>query len=217
MHDLRKMAGIAGIVWGVSNAVLGFSTGQPPELDASGGEIRQFLTDGRGTYLAALAVFGLTLPLLFLFAAELGRRLRRDGHEAVADVLQPAVATLVTGMAFGYVLMVPFIFGDGLGSAATVGMLRYAYVLTFVMTMIGGIGGATLMASVSVGQKGAGAIISRLLAGVVMVAAVGGLVSPAVAMLGGLGLLVVLVWAAVVGIALLREPAAETDPSFATA
>jgi hypothetical protein len=156
-------------------------------------------------YLAAIAVFGVTLPLLFVFGAGLIVQLRDRDRGFAATVSHLALATLVTGMALAYLLLLPFLFGDGLGADATDGMLRYAYVLTFVVSMVGTIGGAAFIAAVSVGQSGAAAIASRVVAGLMVVSSVGGLVNPGMAMVGGLGFFAMTIWSVVVGVAMWRD------------
>jgi hypothetical protein len=217
MHNTTKLAGAAGVIWATTNAVLGFSTGQPPALDASGADIAEYLTDGRVVYLAAVAVWGATLPLLFVFAGELLRRTSARGGSVAPSLFHPAVATLVTGTTLSYLLMVPFLFGDGLGGDATEGMLRYAYVLTFVVSMIGNIGGAVLIAAASDVQSPGARTVSRVVAGLVGACSVGGLVNPSVAMIGGLGFLVVAVWSMVVGIGLVRDRASVPHAAMAAA
>lgn len=208
MSNSSKVAGIAGILWAVTNSVLGFGTGQPPELDSSGREIADYLADGRSVYLAAVAAFGATLPLLFVFVGGLVRRTR--DHEgalrggAATVLIQPALATMVIGTALAYLALLPFIYGDGLGSDASDGLLRYAYVFTFVASMIGNIGGAVLIAAASTAQSASARTASLVVAGVVGVSGVGGLVNPDVALLGGLGLMAIAIWTVVVSIGMLR-------------
>lgn len=55
MGNTTKLAGVAGITWASANVALGFGTGQPSKLDASGDEIASYLANSRGAYLAALA------------------------------------------------------------------------------------------------------------------------------------------------------------------
>lgn len=217
MRNISKLAGVAGIGWAASNTLLGFSTGQPPEIDASGEEIRTYLADGRGVYLAAAAVFAATLPLLFVFTAELGHRVRVAGHRLAASVMQPAITTLVFGTTLAYLLLLPFILGDGLGSDASDGLVRYAYLSTFVVSMIGNIGGAVLLAAVSTAQQGRARLATRALATVVAVVAVGGLVIPTLTVIGGLGLLAIAVWSVVVGIGMMRESVGMTHAALAAA
>ncbi len=217
MRNTTKLAGAAGIIWATTNAIAAFSTGQPPALDASGADIASYLADHRGVYLTAVAIFGATLPLLFVFAGELRHRVRTEVDGVTASVVNHAVAALVIGTTLAYVLLVPFIFGDGLGTEVTDVMLRYAYVLTFLVSMIGNIGGATLIAAASGLQPSGPRAASRVAAGAVGLCCVGGLVSPSLAMLGGLGFVVIAVWTVVVGIAMVREHATVPQTTFATA
>lgn len=55
MGNTTKLAGVAGITWASANVALGFGTGLPPKLDASGDEVASHLANSRGAYLAALA------------------------------------------------------------------------------------------------------------------------------------------------------------------
>jgi len=217
MRNTTKLAGIAGITWAAANGMLGFSMGGPPALDATGAEIADYLSDGRGVFLAAVGLWGATLPLLFVFAGEVLRRTRTERDSIASSLVQPAVATLVTGTTLAYLLLVPFLFGDGLGNDATDGMLRYAYVLTFVVTMIGNIGGAVLIAAASDAQSRRARTASLIVAAVVGSCAVGGLVNENLAMIGGLGFLVIAIWTIVVGIAMARTRAAVAHAAVAAA
>lgn len=216
MRNTTKLAGAAGISWAAINSVIGLGTGSPPKLDASGGDIADYLHDGRGVHLTALAVFAATIPLFLVFAGELRRRNGRETSLGGA-MLQPALALFLTGTVLAYVPLTPFLLGDGLGADTTDGLLRYAYVLTFALSMFGNVGGAVLMASAGSMFSDRGRNASYAAGGIVGALAVGGLVNPDIAMIGGLGFFVVAVWSIAVGVGMVREAGIQPSAVLAAA
>lgn len=212
MRNYTSFVGAAGIGWAVVNTALGFGTGQPPELDAPGPEVAAFLSDHRGAYLLAVAVFAATLPLLMVFVAELHRRAAAAAGP-LASTLHVASATLIVGTSLAYVSVVPFLLGDGLGADATGGLVRYAYVLSFAVSMVANIGGAVVIAVASLALAPTARAVSLGVAGLVAACCVGGLVSPALAMVGGLGYFAIAIWAVFVGIGMIRRSARLMAPA----
>lgn len=200
-----KLAGIAGLTWAGANLAAGFSTGEPPKLDAAGAEITDYLADSRSLFLVAVAVFAATLPLMILFTGELRRRTREGGNTLASSAIAPATSVLLLGYSLAYTLLLPFIFGDGLGTDASDGLLRYAYVLTFAVSMIGNIGGAAVIAAASMTQGGAARTASQAVAAILAISSVAGLVNADIARVSGLGFAVVALWTVFVGVGMVRD------------
>ena len=208
MESTTKIAGIAGVIWAATNVAVGMSTGQPPELDASAADIRTYLVDHRSAMLAAAFAFALTLPALFAFFGELIGRLRPGpgAGPMMRGVAGPALAVFAVGFSLAYVITLPFALDESFAASASPSLLRYAWMGTFLITMVGNIGFATLLISLAAGAAvGHRAAVSATVIGVVTIAvSAAGLVSTGVTVVAGLAFLLLAIWMFSVGVGMVR-------------
>ncbi len=212
-----KLAGIAGIVWAVTNGVVGFSTGEPPALDDPATDIRAFLGDSRSALLAMAFVFVLTLPALFVFFGELLGRTRdtRSATSALADTASAALGVFAAAYGVAILMVVPLAMDADVRAAVPDGALRYLWAAAIVISLVANAGSGVVLLALA-GCPGVVPRRSRIAAAVIgvftIVFSAIGVIQTDVALLAGLTFALLAIWIVVVAIGMVRHAGA-TSPA----
>jgi hypothetical protein len=205
-----RLAGALGILWALATVVLTFAAGTPPDIDGSAGEIREYLADNRGLWLATIVVWGLTLPLALSFFLSLVGRLRVTN--ATSRAASPAALLgLSLGIAFTalpFVALVPVVVNESLLADTSDDLIRFLWAFVFASTMVSNIGfGVALSGVASAGEGAPLAAPLRWAAGLIgailIVVSSIGLANSDVAMIAGAGIALVCLWVIAAGVQML--------------
>lgn len=205
-----RLAGALGIVWAIAILVVTFAAGAPPDIAGSAGDIRAYIIDNRGVWMASGVVYGLTLPLLLSFFLSLTSRLR-----VVNTTGRMASSATLTGLVFGItflflpmVFVLPLAVDRSLAEAASDDLLRIIWAVAFSSTMAGNIGfGIALSGIASAGEGAPLAAPLRWAAGLVgailIVVSAIGLANTDAAMIAAAGIALVCLWVIATGVHML--------------
>lgn len=206
----RTLAGWCGLAWAALTTTAAFSGGSAPALDAPADEITTYLHDHRGAFLAAAAVFTLTLPLLLAFSGAIIGRLRDGTHKGNTAALVAGVGLAVSlaCSAVANTLLVPLLQQDLGVDPETV---KFLYAGSFAVIIAGNAAAATMLFGIAAAgaNAGLGSLATRSAAAigaVVLVLSAAGLTDESLAALAPLGLLPFVVWIVAVSITMIRHP-----------
>lgn len=207
-----RVAGVSGIVFAAAIIVSQFLVGDMPGAGDDASALREYFEDNRGPHQVGLAVVGLAIVPLILFAAGLvrsHRRTERDGDgwsTAIGAFFVYAAAIYTVGLIIDAGLLMSY--DSGVGDELLLTLWDVNVAATPMMIL--GFGGATTAVALSVfTQRTRPAWYGGLglVGGVSSILSIGSLVSDSDAA-AGLGLVmlpVFMLWVVATGVFLYRE------------